>query len=192
MDFFNYSRAAKCIGVTGALWLGGERSNPGTTTFAEYAGKGNIAALSLIAVPALCLSKVNGGIPSSTLVKQWKYIYETGKSQNPPIAAASAAAFFYVAWLARRIAPKSQIPLYYGTAAVLTLGIVPFTLLAMSPTNNRLMKHSEGVSMEGSAALSQARDDEIDQLLTKWSILNGIRSLLPLAGGILGLVTSLV
>ncbi|KIX07457.1 uncharacterized protein Z518_02110 [Rhinocladiella mackenziei CBS 650.93] len=176
MDSFSYLRAVKCVGVTGAMWLG---------------EKGNIAALSLMAVPALRLSKANDGVSSTSLVKQWRYIYEAGKSQNPPIAAATAAAFIYLAWSVRRIAPRSQIPLYYGSAAVLTLGIVPFTLMVMSPTNNRLIQHSETMSMEGSAAPSRARDDEIDQLIAKWNTLNGVRSLLPLAGGILGLVASL-
>ncbi|XHG03687.1 hypothetical protein AWENTII_006986 [Aspergillus wentii] len=34
---------------------------------------------------------------------------------------------------------------------------------------------------------STAKDSEIDQLLNRWKVLNGIRGLWPLAGGLLGL-----
>ncbi|OAP64277.1 hypothetical protein AYL99_00249 [Fonsecaea erecta] len=175
MEPSNYIRAAKVIGVTGAAWLGG-----------------NIAALSLIAVPALRRSGVEAGVPSSILAKQWRFLYDTGKAQNPPIATVTAAAYLYLAWSARRIAPLGQLPLYYGSAAVLTLGIVPFTLIAMHSTNNRLMQHSEqAASKSVSTPLQPASDDEVDGLIAKWIILNGVRSLFPLAGGILGIIAIL-
>ncbi|KIW86766.1 uncharacterized protein Z519_12552 [Cladophialophora bantiana CBS 173.52] len=174
MDSSIYLRVAKILGVTGSAWLGG-----------------NIAGLSLLVTPALRHSSTDDGVSSSTISKQWRYIYESGKAQNPPIAAVAAVAYLYLAWTARGLAPTSQLPLYYGSAAVLTLGIVPFTLIAMSSTNNKLMRHSEALSKNPSASLQPSSDQEVDELVARWTVLNGIRSLFPLTGAILGVVAIL-
>lgn len=151
--------------------------------------QGNIAALSLMVIPAL--SKRIDGVSRSTVVKQWRSIYELGKTQNPPIAAVTSAAFFYLAWSARCIAPQSRIPLCYGSAAILTLGIAPFTLLVMSTTNNKLIHHSEFAPKKSHSPSIDTSDEEIDRLLARWTSLNAFRSLLPLIGGLLGLAASL-
>jgi hypothetical protein len=135
--------------------------------------------------PSLAHSKTNDGVASITLAKQWRYVYEAGKTQNPPVAASTAAAFIYLAYSARLSAPKSSIALYYGTAAVLTLGIVPFTLALMAPTNNKLIRYSD---RSGGETLMQAQNADFDQLLGRWTTLNALRSLLPLAGGLIGLL----
>ncbi|KIX94734.1 uncharacterized protein Z520_09424 [Fonsecaea multimorphosa CBS 102226] len=202
-----YVRAAKIIGVTGAAWLGGEYtprsqhyiSRQGVlqdlklekNSMLTGVGKGNIAALSLLATPGLRRSNANDGVPSSIISKQWRYIYDSGKSQNPPIAAITAAAYLYLAWSAHRVAPLGQLPLCYGSAAMLTLGIVPFTLIAMSSTNNKLIQHSNAVPKSPSTPLQQPSDEEVDSLIAQWTTLNLIRSLLPLAGSILGAVAML-
>jgi uncharacterized membrane protein len=71
--------------------------------------------------------------------------------------------------------PKNSVALY-SIAAVLTIGIVPWTIIAMMPTNNKLLAKAE------QSASVMADDKEVSDLLRKWTILNGIRSLLPLAG----------
>ncbi|KIW31000.1 uncharacterized protein PV07_02685 [Cladophialophora immunda] len=175
MESSIYLRAAKIIGVTGAAWLGG-----------------NIAALSLMATPALRRSTAEDGVSASAVSRQWRYIYEAGKAQNPPIAVITAAAYLYLAWSARRVvASLGPLSLYYGSAAVLTLGIVPFTLIAMSATNNKLIRHSDAASKGPSTPLQPPGDEEVEGLIAKWTTLNGIRSLLPLAGGVLGAVAML-
>lgn len=219
MDAFNYLRAVKLVGVTGALWLGGKSALFSSSAFTHYTScsryrlcllaavwaqspslrilfvphadfeSGNIAALSFIAIPALRQSSVIDGVPVASLAKQWRHIYETGKSQNPPVAVIAASAFLYLSWSAKRALPKSPIALYYGSAAVLTLSIVPFTLIAMSATNSKLMQQSH--SSAKSVTPVHAQDDEIDQLLGKWTRLNAVRGLLPVIGGIVGLVASL-
>jgi hypothetical protein len=149
---------------------------------------GNITGLSLIYIPGALKSKREGNVPSKTVAKQWKDVYIHGKTQNPPIAGATAAAFFYLAWAVRSNGPYSHLvrpnaATLYSVAALLTLGIVPFTLVAMLPTNNKLMASAEASTTE--------KEDEVDQLLTQWGILNGLRGLWPLAGGILGLAVAL-
>jgi hypothetical protein len=163
----------------------------------RFCNKGNIAALSLISVPALIRSKSRDHVPSTTLAKQWRYIFESGKSQNPPIAAITASAFAYLAWSVRsggmyhHMVPKMSMQLYCA-AAILTLGIVPFTIVAMRPTNNKLIEKAETSSKQtDTSPLAQSNEDEIDNLIAKWKSLNGIRSLLPLLGGILGLGAAL-
>jgi hypothetical protein len=76
----------------------------------------------------------------------------------------------------------------YGTAALLTIGIVPWTILAMNETNRKLTaKAQEKVGMKGSGV----RDEDVHGLLRKWTTLNGIRSVLPLLGGVVAMVAVL-
>ncbi|KIN09011.1 hypothetical protein OIDMADRAFT_141184 [Oidiodendron maius Zn] len=170
-------RIAQAVGITGAAWL-----------------SGNIASLSLISVPALIQSGSKDSVPSPVLAQQWKYNFEKGKSQNPPIAAASASAFSYLAWSVRSgsrlrsIVPKNSIQLY-TTAAILTLGIVPYTLLAMQSTNSKLIAKSE--AWKGVAISGTSEDAEFIELVEKWTFLNGVRSSLPLAGAIAGFIAVL-
>ncbi|XHF98732.1 hypothetical protein AWENTII_002271 [Aspergillus wentii] len=165
-------RIAQAVGLSGAAWL-----------------SGNIAALSLIAVPALAQSRDEKSLSPSAAVKLWKKMYDAGKSQNPPIAATTAAAFLYLAWSVRRGAPLIHSTTYslaglYATAATLTVSIVPYTIVAMRPTNNALIK------LAGSRDLTAAEETQSNDLLGRWIVLNGIRSILPLVGGLVGITAA--
>lgn len=135
-------------------------------------------------MPALVESKPSSGVQSTTLAKQWKLLYNKGKSQNPPVALATSAAFLYLAWALRSEGHFSHLAsnntvVFYSSAAALVLGIVPHTILGMTSTNDKLIASADNSST--------AKDSEIDQLLNRWKVLNGIRGLWPLAGGLLGL-----
>lgn len=152
---------------------------------------GNIAALSMNAAPALLHAQKEDKLPVTNTVRLWRYFYESGKSQKPPIAALIASAFFYLAWstrpasiLGRQV--LSSAPALYITAAILTLGIIPYTIFAMGGTNNALLAKAELDSKQSADA-----SVEIEELVKKWIFLNGIRSLLPLAGGVVGILTAL-
>lgn len=152
---------------------------------------GNIAALSMNAAPALLRARSEDRLPTTNVVKLWRNFYESGKSQNPPIAVLTASAFFYLAWSTRSGLPlfrqvARNTPTLYGTAAILTLGIMPYTIIAMSSTNNALLAKAKLVS-EPTAQISM----EIEELVSKWISLNVFRSLLPLAGGLLGIFAAL-
>lgn len=141
------------------------------------------------AAPSILGSLREDKIPPAVPIKQWRSIFETGKTQNPPVAAISAAAFLYLAWsvrpgaqLFRASSPRCH--LLYSTAAVLTVSIVPFTIAVMSKTNNALLAKAAG-ERPGS---SEATSSEVQTLIEKWITLNGIRSLLPLAGGLVGML----
>lgn len=118
-------------------------------------------------------------------------MYEAGKTQNPPIAAATASAFTYVAWSAHRSPALFASAAYggfgmYVAAAVLTLSIVPYTAATMSHTNNTLLGLADS---KGDLLTSHA---EVEGLLGRWTTLNWVRSLLPLAGGFAGIAAALL
>ena len=118
-------------------------------------------------------------------------MYEAGKTQNPPVAATTASAFAYVAWSARQSPSRFASAAYsgfgmYAAAAVLTLGIVPYTVATMSHVNDTLLE------------LTDRKEDlwtsrvEVEGLLGRWTTLNWVRSLLPLAGGFAGIAAALL
>lgn len=119
------------------------------------------------------------------IVKQWRAMFENGKAQNPPIAVMTASAFLYLAWVSR---PKSKFrglfrrpgsASLYLSAALLTVGIVPWTVITMTKTNNSLIAIAE--------AAKTPVVGEVPELLERGTSLNGVRSCFPLLGGALGL-----
>ncbi|GKZ63366.1 hypothetical protein AnigIFM60653_007614 [Aspergillus niger] len=162
-------RIALAVGLSGAAWL-----------------SGNIAALSLIAVPALANARDEKSVPPGTVVKLWNKIYDAGKSQNPPVAATTAAAFLYLAWSVHPRSPTTyNLAGLYTAAAVLTVSIVPYTILMMRPTNNALIKLAKSRGELTATEVAQSND-----LLGRWVVLNGIRSLLPLVGGVVAITAA--
>lgn len=82
----------------------------------------------------------------------------------------------------------------YGLAALCTVGIAPFTLLAMAQTNEQLIERSEGRggSGEGKKGVDEDEDEEVKRLLESWTRRNAVRSLLPLVGGAAAVIAALV
>ncbi|RKK75243.1 hypothetical protein BFJ69_g7833 [Fusarium oxysporum] len=156
-------RAAQAIGVTGAIWL-----------------SGNISAASMQGVPAV--KDINGkkDLSVPALASVWRGIYERGKTQNPPIALISASAFSYSAWTLGKSVRPNGFSLCVS-AAILTAGIVPWTLIMMLGTNNQLIAKAAG-------SPSTTSSQELDELLSRWTSYNNIRAIFPLIGGVLGLM----
>ncbi|KAL4893824.1 hypothetical protein BDV59DRAFT_201583 [Aspergillus ambiguus] len=166
-------RVAQTLGLTGAAWL-----------------SGNILSCSMLMAPAILKTIREDALPAGLGVKSWRHMYERGKAQNPPIAAATAAAFLYCAWAVRggtSLAPLTprNASMLYCVAAALTLGIVPYTLAAMIPTNNALIAKAQS-----KGELSAQESAETEPLLEKWTKLNVLRGFLPLVGGLLGTVAA--
>jgi hypothetical protein len=210
-------RIAQAVGLTGAAWLSGVLSHPlnfpsslistldqGRETqkvvfnhhhvsFTDFL-PGNIASLSLISIPAL--TKSQDSIPPRILAKQWNDLYDLGRTQNPPIAGVTAASFSYLAWSVRPgtslrlLAPRNAMQLY-AAAAVFTLGIVPYTLLTMNSTNNKLIVKAGKVDVNGKGLEGTGDNKEVGELLRKWQGLNGIRSVIPLLGVVAGFMAVL-
>jgi membrane protein YqaA with SNARE-associated domain len=146
-----------------------------------------MASLSLLTTPSLVQSLREKQVTPSTAAKIWAYVYNTGKTQNPPLAAITSAVFFYLAWSVREgtalslLAPRNS-SLLYSAAGLLTGGIVPFTLACMMATN-RALEASEGAKDEVEATRA-----EVETLLERWGVLNAVRAGLPLVGSIVGVM----
>ena len=118
-------------------------------------------------------------------------MYEAGKTQNPPIAIATASALLSLAWSAHRGGGRNQAILY-ASAAIFTLAVVPFTLLIMAGTNQKLDDQATRGGDGSGAVKAGSAEEGIDFLLARWRNLNAMRSLLPFVGGVLGTVAALM
>lgn len=140
--------------------------------------------MSTICIPALTESHKENGSSGEKLAKQWRALFERGKAQNPPIAVAAASSFLYLAWQFRQGSALYKKTVYSRSglclaAAAFTLGIVPYTLIRMSGTNNALLQRAQS---------KEASSQEVSDLTERWARLNFVRGLLPFAGAACGLV----
>lgn len=116
-------------------------------------------------------------------------MFENGKSQNSRLAAGVASTFVYLAWSVRsgtplfKKAPYNRSGLYVA-AALSTLGIVPYTMVAMTETNTSLLEKAESTSAPS--------DTETASLLQRWIALNQMRSFLPLTAAVCGVLASFI
>lgn len=67
-------------------------------------------------------------------------------------------------------------------AAAVTGSFMPWTLLAILPTNNALFALDDAVRSGGQVSAGKVVD-----LIENWRMVNYLRALLPLVGGLLGL-----
>lgn len=134
-----------------------------------------MAGLSLFSVPALQSTP-------QTAVQGWATIFNRGKAMIPPVVVAAGLFYGYAASAARLDGDASWKG--FAAAAVLNVVTVPFTIIAMNPTNETLLNAAK----ESSATAGKSSTTE---LIAKWARLNLIRSLLPLSGAVLGFATFL-
>lgn len=180
---------AKIIGLTGAAWLSGKLDVPLTFLCQSETPKpraapltlaGTIASISLVSVPAIMKSLAEDGLTTSQAIRLWRNNFELGKALAPPIALATASSLAFCGWSARSLGALGwRDGRLFFVSAVLTVAIVPFTIVSMGSTNAKLLSLAK---KEGLTA-SEGREGEV--LLEKWCSLNRVRSLLPLAGAVL-------
>lgn len=152
---------------------------------------GKIIAHGLVTVPALLLAQAQDGVSQCAILKVWRRMYQRGHAHGPKIAILTSGAFVYLTWCSSR-ATGNRVPmLLFGTAASLVTGIVPFTLLFMRPTNNALMARAAEEDALLHTPVQSLDQKSSEQLFAHWANLTGVRALLPLAGGVLGLVAVL-
>lgn len=152
---------------------------------------GKIIAHGLVTVPALLLAQAQDGLSQGTILKVWRRMYQRGHAHSPKIAILTSSAFVYLAWCASRTTDTRVPMLLFGTAASLVTGIVPFTLIFMRSTNNALMARAAEEDVSLQAPPQKPTQKTSEQLFTRWATLTGIRGLLPLAGGMMGLAAVL-
>ena len=134
-------------------------------------------SLSLMAIPVL----LDTTTQAPQLFHQWVRMYHYGHQVLPTMAVGTFLLYSYIS------AKKHSANESWGTfalAGVTTLSILPFTWIFMVPTNNELFR-LEGASKAEPFVKGIV---EAKELVVKWSWLHFTRSLLPLAGTVMGTV----
>lgn len=214
---FTVVRAAQVIGVSTA-----------------FLAAGGIATLSLFDVPLLRSQPSNRSLPMI------RWLFSRGSHIFPQAAVVSSTSFAYLAYNALPSGQRTLPALLrsmgnggkagcYMTAAILTFGIAPFTMIAMIPTNFALIQknedrggarsaqsakmgatggHTAEESVDGKDDINQLtdlsgpqektkgkptreEDDEVQDLIARFSRLNGVRAVLMGLGGFVGLIGAL-
>ncbi|OCK80119.1 DUF1772-domain-containing protein [Lepidopterella palustris CBS 459.81] len=152
----------------------------GLTCSAALAGY--IGGFSIGTVPSLKFA------PAHAIAKQWQTAYEIGKSTAPFVALTAGLTWSYLATQGSMSTASKQPLLFnsnafalYSASAVLVTAIVPFTLIVMKPTNDKL--HAKADASEESKAET---DETVDELMNKWYWLNVVRASLPGVGAVVG------
>jgi anthrone oxygenase-like protein len=131
-------------------------------------------SLSLVAVPVI----LDTNTQASHLLVQFVRLYHYGHQLMPSLAVATFLLYGYTAIKNRSTGGPWKIQLLAGLT---TLTMVPFTWIAMTPTNNSLFELHEQ-----SKATEAVELRRVQRLLIRWGVLHVVRSLFPLGGAILG------
>ncbi|OBT39071.1 hypothetical protein VE00_09913 [Pseudogymnoascus sp. WSF 3629] len=148
----------------------------GLTTTAFLAGTS--ASFSLYAVPRILES------PTPILLKQFKHMYAAGHDSLPAGTVVAATSLLYLAYDSRAAGTTAWRG--YVTAAVLALGIVPYTLAVMMGTNNVLLGKAEEEEEK-----VEAQAASVKQLVDQWAMMNLGRSLLLASAAVTATWTAL-
>ena len=138
---------------------------------------GAMISLSLIAIPVLLETTTQ----APQLFHQWVRMYHYGHQALPTMAVGTFLLYSYIS-IKKRSARKSWG--LFALAGVTTLSILPFTLILMVPTNNELHR----LEVVSKAEPLVKGIVEAKELVVKWSWLHLTRSMLPLAGAVIGAV----
>ena len=117
--------------------------------------------------------------PPAVGLQQWGQIFNLGVRVAPPMGVTAASTLLYAAY--QNYQSDADDLRWKGlvTTAVGTLLIIPFTLIFMNATNQRLIAGNEGRSKLG--------DGEIRTLLGRWGDLNMVRGVFPFVAVLVGL-----
>ncbi|KAF5358661.1 hypothetical protein D9758_007729 [Tetrapyrgos nigripes] len=157
-------RVAQVLGIAGSAFV-----------------SGSIFSISFISFPSLLTSP-------NHLAAQWANLYARGATLMPPLSILSSSAFAYSAYFLYKnptgfgLSESTSLTKakLYIFAALLTVGIVPYTRGMMLPTNNKLKARKDGLDL--------AYTDETLELAVKWNMMNAGRGLLPFLGAVVGSV----
>lgn len=137
----------------------------------------------MMSLSTTCMPVFLGSIPDGAqLTRQWLHFYRLGSRTAPPIALGTFGLYIYSALTNRAAGRPWQLLAAAGAA---TLSIVPYTLVAMLPTNNELAR----LERKGRAG-EKVDPEEARGLARRWTWLHLVRSLFPLAGALLGVAST--
>ncbi|PYI35879.1 DUF1772-domain-containing protein [Aspergillus indologenus CBS 114.80] len=203
-------RTAQAIGFTGAAWLSGNIASQSLITIPALLAIDPDPDPTATDHPnhntAPLTDHPNHNTAPPTTLQIWKRISTASSTQTPPVAAGTAAAFVYLAWtVARAVEPPLLLQAlsssrsiggyvgpgwWYAAAAVVTVGVVPYSAVVMRGTNCELVRLVEREREKGAEAEAEA--ERTRGLLKRWAVLNAVRSLLPLVGGLCGFAAAVI
>jgi hypothetical protein len=131
--------------------------------------------------------------PTPLLLKQWNNAYLAGKKTAPPFAALSSVCYFYLAYSLPFNSPKSKL---YGylLAGALAVGIVPYTLAVMLPTNRKLLakvEETKTLGVKDELVEVGLGNETAHKLVDSWGVLNLGRAFMLAIGSVVGAWTAL-
>ncbi|KAF1958465.1 hypothetical protein CC80DRAFT_408719 [Byssothecium circinans] len=154
---------AQAVGITASTYLFGENM-----------------ALSFLSVPPILQA------PAPLAARQWHQLYDIAKSFALPLTAVATVSTAYVAF---RQDPASLPFKLNVAAAILFPSIIPYTLLVIGPTNEKLFakeREYQSASLEDKAIEAGVQKDEtVHALIDKWAVLNLARAAITGVGAIL-------
>jgi hypothetical protein len=160
----------------------------GTALLLSSLSSGIVLSLSTFLVPRLLES------PTPTMLTQWQRTYTLGASTMPFTGLISAAAYFWLGLRAGISGVGGFRGRMYVVAGALTVGIVPFTVLVMRGTNEKLkvLRERFGLDAKGEQGEVVAEEERSAKgLVDWWGVLNLGRAGLLIAGTVCGLVATL-
>ena len=157
-----------------------------TALFVSSTAAGVSLSISAFVIPPLLES------PTPLMLRQWKGAFQRGRRTMPAAGEAAALAYFYLAYrfgLRHGLAGR-----LYLLAGGLCVGIVPYTLAVIMPTNRKLLKKVEDARELGVAEeLLEvgAREEGAKYLVDHWGMLNLGRAAMVAAASVIGLFATL-
>ncbi|KIM92900.1 hypothetical protein OIDMADRAFT_21636 [Oidiodendron maius Zn] len=135
---------------------------------------GAMMSLSLVAVPVF----LDTDTQPSHLLAHFVRLYHYGHRLMPSLAVGTFTLYAISSYKAHAVDEIWLRPLLAG---VITLSLVPFTWVTMTPTNYALFDLYDQGKAEKKVDFGQVR-----RLVVKWNWLHIVRSLFPLLGAVLG------
>lgn len=154
-----------------------------------FCALGSMISLSAIAIPVLLETTTN----SPQLFYQWTRIYRYGHQVLPGMAIGTFLLYSFECFQRRR-AQKPKPWRLLALAALVTISIIPFTLLIMKPTNDELFRLESVTRMVQPGEQLVVKVMAINQakgLVVKWAFMHAIRSTFPFIGAVIGAVAAL-
>jgi len=145
---------------------------------------GAMLSLSLVAVPVL----LDTTTQAPQLLHQWVRMYHYGHQVLPTMAVGTSLLYAYTAKTVEQQSKSQHLSQrrLLTLAALATVSMVPFTWLVMVPTNNELFRLQAASVMNADIIGFKG----VRKLVVSWSWMHLTRSLMPLAGAVLGAAAS--
>ena len=131
--------------------------------------------LSLMTIPLF----LDTNTQSAHMLTQWVRLYHYGHLLLPSMAIATSLIYAYTV-TAKRASGNKWVT--YAAAGVVTVSMIPFTLIIMAPTNSTLFRLEKEIKVEAAVATL----DQVQALVTRWGRMHFVRSLFPLIGAVFG------